>query len=157
MAQEAGGCFKLHRVNWLKSYLSADGDRMLCWYQAPDAESVRIALRQLGSDMDAVWSGTTTGPGTTPAISSSLDEVNVLVELRLQEPSGGQDAGDLISQQAFPDADIALISCLRSTDGQRLVCLFTATDENTVKQALEEISLSAETLWACKALTPLIN
>jgi hypothetical protein len=27
---------------------------MMCWYRAPDAESVRIALRQLGADLAGV-------------------------------------------------------------------------------------------------------
>ena len=56
-ASQAGGCFDLYRVEWLRSFLSADGDRMLCWYRSPDAESARSALRDLGSDLNAIWAG----------------------------------------------------------------------------------------------------
>ncbi len=42
------GCLEVHRVQWLRSYLATDGRRMLCMYRAPDAESVRLVLRQQG-------------------------------------------------------------------------------------------------------------
>ena len=67
MAQHAGGCFDLHRVDWKQSFLAADGGRMLCWYVAPDAESARLALRQLGSNMNAVWPGRVIGEGAEPS------------------------------------------------------------------------------------------
>src|SRR5690606_20963595 len=61
LAAEAGGCFDLHRVVWTLSFLASDGGRMLCWYRAPDAESARLALKELGSDLNAVWSGRVIG------------------------------------------------------------------------------------------------
>jgi hypothetical protein len=42
-------CVELYRVSWLRAYLATDGTRMLGWYQAPDAEAVRLVLRQQGS------------------------------------------------------------------------------------------------------------
>src|SRR5262245_63661379 len=60
MSKHAGGCFGLHRVDWVRSFLSSDGARMLCWYRAPDAESVRIALRQLGADVSKAFAGSAT-------------------------------------------------------------------------------------------------
>lgn len=83
--ERAGGCFGLHRVAWMHSFLSEDGGRMLCWYRAPDAESARIALRELGADPGGVWPGRVLGevePGH-PAVS----RVNVLVELPFDRAS----------------------------------------------------------------------
>jgi hypothetical protein len=56
------GCFKLHRVRRLRSYLSLDRLRMFSLYEAPDAESVRIAQRQAGLPPDRVWAGTRLAP-----------------------------------------------------------------------------------------------
>ena len=56
------GCFKLHRVRLLRSYLSLDRLRMFSLYEAPDAESVRIAQRQAGLPPDRVWAGTRFAP-----------------------------------------------------------------------------------------------
>ncbi len=52
---EAGeSCLELHNVTFLRSYISADGLRMICTYDAPDAESVRLS--QSGAPFDRVWS-----------------------------------------------------------------------------------------------------
>lgn len=56
------GCFKLHRVRMLRSYLSLDGLRMVSLYEAPDAESVRVAQRQAGLPPDRVWAVTRMAP-----------------------------------------------------------------------------------------------
>jgi hypothetical protein len=51
-----GRCFTLHRVRWQESSLSRDGRTMICRFTAPDAESVRLALRQAGVGFDSVRS-----------------------------------------------------------------------------------------------------
>lgn len=56
------GCFKLHRVRLLRSHLSLDRLRMFSLYEAPDAESVRIAQRMAGLPPDRVWGGTRFAP-----------------------------------------------------------------------------------------------
>jgi hypothetical protein len=48
------GCFRLHRVRLLRSYLAADRLRMVCVYQALDAESVRLAQRHAGLPPDRI-------------------------------------------------------------------------------------------------------
>jgi hypothetical protein len=40
------------------SYVTRDGLRMICVFDAPDAEAVRRAARQLGLRYDGVWSAT---------------------------------------------------------------------------------------------------
>lgn len=47
-------CLALHRVDWQRCYVATDSTHMLCWYRAPDAESVRLVLRQQGAT-GAVW------------------------------------------------------------------------------------------------------
>ena len=48
-------CFETHRVTPVRSFLSLDGRRMLCFYRAPDAEAVRMAQRETGMPVAAVW------------------------------------------------------------------------------------------------------
>ena len=52
----AGSCLALYQVEWRESFLANDGRRMFCRFSAPDAESVRLALRRIGATYDAVWS-----------------------------------------------------------------------------------------------------
>jgi hypothetical protein len=54
--EEAGAsCLEIHRVKWIRTYFSADRRRMVCLYQAPDAESVRLAQREAGMPVERVW------------------------------------------------------------------------------------------------------
>lgn len=56
LAEEVNmGCFQIHRVRRVRSYLSLDRRRMFSLYQAPDAESVRVSQREAGLPMDRVW------------------------------------------------------------------------------------------------------
>jgi len=43
---ELQACLDLHRASWLRCYVAAAGTHMICWYRAPDAEAVRLVLRQ---------------------------------------------------------------------------------------------------------------
>jgi hypothetical protein len=54
--EEAGaGCLETHRVKHAKTFFSRDRQRMLCLYEAPDAESVRVAQREAGMPVEQVW------------------------------------------------------------------------------------------------------
>lgn len=56
-------CYESHNVRWLRSFLSADCRRMVCEYQAADAEAVRSANRTAGAPFERVWAATLL-PGT---------------------------------------------------------------------------------------------
>lgn len=48
-------CLDVHHVTFVRTFFSSDRKRMICLYQAPDAESVRAAQRQAGLPFDRVW------------------------------------------------------------------------------------------------------
>ncbi|MEI6534895.1 MAG: nickel-binding protein [Verrucomicrobiaceae bacterium] len=50
-------CLAIYGVAWRRSLLSADRLRMICQYDAPDAESVRKVQREAGNSFDHVWAG----------------------------------------------------------------------------------------------------
>ena len=55
-AEQAGAsCLLTHRVHRVRTYLSADRRRMISLYQAPDAESVRLALQAASIPVERVW------------------------------------------------------------------------------------------------------
>ena len=49
-------CLELHRVRFLRTYFAADRRRMLCVYEAPDAEAVRLVQRQGSLPFERAWS-----------------------------------------------------------------------------------------------------
>ncbi|MET0384810.1 MAG: nickel-binding protein [Polyangiales bacterium] len=48
-------CLNANRVRHLRSCVSLDGLRMICEYEAPDAETVRRISQQLGVPYERVW------------------------------------------------------------------------------------------------------
>jgi len=54
--EDAGaGCLEAHRVRFVRTFFSRDRRRMISLYQAPDAESVRMAQRETGMPVERVW------------------------------------------------------------------------------------------------------
>jgi hypothetical protein len=51
MARDSGWCFETYRVNWHGSLLRHGGSKLICRFEAADAESVRLALRQAAADL----------------------------------------------------------------------------------------------------------
>jgi hypothetical protein len=48
-------CLAQHGARWLRSYLSADHRRLVCEFEAPDAESVRVSYRSAGIAFERAW------------------------------------------------------------------------------------------------------
>jgi hypothetical protein len=48
-------CLKAHGATWKKSYVSADRQRMICEFEAADAEAVRASLRSAETPFETVW------------------------------------------------------------------------------------------------------
>ena len=55
VADRQHGCMDIYRVTWKRSLLSDDRRRMICEYEAPDAESVRRVQRQSDAEFERVW------------------------------------------------------------------------------------------------------
>jgi hypothetical protein len=149
MFQYAAGCFNLHHVDWKHSFLSTDGRRMLCWYQAPDAESARLALRELGSNMHAVWAGKVTGEG---AKSPSIATANLLAEVLFAAPLSIDDVASRVA--ALELQGITVVRGILSNRGTQWVGLLKAQDEQAARPALQRAGLSAELVWPCTPVTP---
>lgn len=48
-------CLDLYKVKLVRSYMSPDMKRVICIFEAPDAESVRVANRQAGAPFERAW------------------------------------------------------------------------------------------------------
>lgn len=61
-------CLEQHGARWIESRLSVDGRRMICEFEAPDAEAIRTALRTARLRYDRVWSARVVRPpaGASP-------------------------------------------------------------------------------------------
>lgn len=135
-------CLALHKVEWRGSFLATDGGRMLCWFEGPDAESARIALRRAEADVRVLWAGTA-HDAPEPV------EPNVLVERTFTAPV------TLAAIQAIEDAGAWCLETHRvkfartffSRDGKRMLCLYRAPDAEAVRVAQREAGMPVAAVW----------
>jgi hypothetical protein len=60
--ERAQWCLEAFNVRFLHSYVSPDRKRMICVYEAPDAESVRKVNTTNKIPFDRVWSASVLAP-----------------------------------------------------------------------------------------------
>ena len=145
MTEAAGGCFNVHQVSWVQSFLATSGNRMLCWFQAPDLDSIRQALRKSQVDPRHSWAGDVFDAPVMP----NADLANVVVERSWEEPVALEDI------QAIEDAGIHCLENHRvtfvrtffSTDRKRMMCLYQAPDAESVRVAQHQAGMPLERVW----------
>ncbi len=63
VSQRIGGCLDLYRVRWIRSHVSTDRRRMVCEYEAADAQSVRDVQNAAQAPFERVWPAEVMGEG----------------------------------------------------------------------------------------------
>jgi len=54
-AKRVDPCLEAHGARWIRSYLSTDRLRMVCEFEAADAEAVRASYRSAGVGFARAW------------------------------------------------------------------------------------------------------
>ncbi len=63
VSERMGGCLELYGVRWIRSHYSTDRRRMVCEYEAPDAQSVRDVQNAAQASFERVWPAEVLEPG----------------------------------------------------------------------------------------------
>ncbi len=59
-------CLQERGIEWLYSFWSSDRCRLICVFEAPDAESVRESFRKAGNTFERIWSADMLTPEQCP-------------------------------------------------------------------------------------------
>ncbi len=142
-------CYALHKVDWRGSFLAAHGRSLICWFEAVDAESVRIALRQSGADTQSLWPGTV-HEAPEPTVP------NVLVERSFQDPVTFEEIRSVAnaSNGCFRTHRVKHVRTFLSLDGKRMVCFYNAPDAESVRITQREAALPVDTVCAFHFIGP---
>lgn len=57
VADQERPCLAAYQAAWKRSLVSSDRKRMICEYEAADAETMRRIQREAGAQFDRVWVG----------------------------------------------------------------------------------------------------
>jgi hypothetical protein len=120
---------------------------MICLFEAPDAESVRIAQEKAGLPFDAAWTAR-----VVPHGADVPDGEAIVVERTLAQP---------VDEAAILGAAAGGAGCLEqrrcrsvftylSGDGLRAVCVYTGPDAESVRQAQKQIGMPFDLAWPAR-------
>jgi hypothetical protein len=144
-------CLEAHGVRFLRSYFSRDWRRMICLYEAPDAEAVRLAQERAGVPFERAWtSRVVRHPAAEPESEA------VVVERTLPQP---------LDEAAIRDAAVRGAWCLEqhgcrivwsylSGDGLRCLCVFAAPDAESVRHTQGKIGMPYDAAWPATVHEP---
>ncbi len=146
-------CLELHRVDWLRCYFAADGTRMLCWYRARDAESVRLVLRQQGT-AGAVWPVQALATGDAGTLDMPDDRA--IVELRFESPidqTALNSASEAVAE-ALLRAGRAVVQVFAARAASRIVFVVDGTDPAAVSACLPAVGQQSTDVWPAVECDP---
>jgi hypothetical protein len=131
---------------------------MLCLYEAPDAESVRLAERKAGVPFDGAWSCTLLQLPTRPLPVGPIraPRTAVIVERQFDEPKRADDVRQMVRTGAwcFDQHRTAYRESYLALDGRRMVCLFEAPDMESVRLANRTLQFPVNRIWATTVHVP---
>jgi hypothetical protein len=147
--QRSAWCLEMYRVNWQASFLALSGASMVCWFAAPDAESVRAALNKGGIDARRLWIGTV-HEAPVPATPSVLVARSFPSAVKIEDVQAIEDA----SNGCLQAHRVKFARTFFSSDRTRMLCLYEAPDAESVRLAQREAAMPMETVWAFHRLGP---
>ncbi len=153
--QQGSWCNDLYGITHCGSLLAPDLDRLVCIYQAPDAESVRGASQRQKVPYDRVWSATLHGPaGPEPVTCQAPTEVDplasvILVRRAFEAPVSFEDLQSREEERAwcFEAYGVEFLQSLFSIDRKRMLCCYAAPDAETVRRLQRDAGMTFEEIW----------
>ena len=148
-ALDAAGawCLSAHRVRFLKTLFSRDRRRMLCLYEAPDAEAVRLAEGEAGVPFERAWicSHLRNDSPDDPAPAAEF----VVVERLFPESVTPEFVANALREKGWClDLHRAeYVESYLATDGLRMVCVFRAPDAEAVRLANNQAGVPYTNVW----------
>lgn len=149
-ARDPGGCLVRHNAQYLYGYIGPDRRRMICLYEAPDAESIRMANRQSGMPFERVYSASVHETPTAPsAITPRGAGTDVLVERTFPAPVSFGEVQALEDAGAWclGEHDVTFVRTYFASDRQRMLCRYRAPDAEAVRIVNRRLGLPFDVAW----------
>jgi hypothetical protein len=149
-ARDSDGCLARHNAQYLYGYLAPDLQRMICVYEALDAESVRIANRQTGMPFECVYTATVHEPSVAPAPASGThSSADILVERTFPAPVAFADVQALEDEGVWclGEHGVTFVRTYFANGRQRMLCRYRAPDAEAVRIVNRRLSLPFDAVW----------
>jgi hypothetical protein len=154
LEDDGAWCLGAHKVRFLRTLFSRDRKRMLCLYEAPDAEAVRMAEKQAGVPYDRAWTCMHLDRGDVTVDPTATEYV--VAEREFPDPMTPSFVSDALNRAGWC-LDIhrtALMESFLASDGLRMVCVFRAPDAESVRLANKQGNVPYTDVWTANVYTP---
>jgi Protein of unknown function (DUF4242) len=147
-------CLTERNATWRYSLLSVDRHRMICTFDAPDAESVRQSYRKAGGFFNRIWAGEIIQPeGDRPQRNEAILKV-----FEGTYPGGFTqeqwDEGNRLILPCYATQGVEWIQSHVSLDRTRLVCELNSPDAETIREAHRRFNIPFDRVWSAMIIQP---
>ena len=146
-------CLEARNAKWRYSLLSADRQRMICTFDAPDAESVRDSYRKAGAGFDRTWTAEIRTPEAgEPQWNETALKVFEATYPQLTEDEWNETNRDLLAWYA--EHGVEWVRSYVSIDRTRVISELNAPDAEVIREAYREFGLAGDRVWCAAVLKP---
>lgn len=139
-------CLDTHRVRFVGTYVAGHQRNMVCVYDAPDAEAVRVTQDRAGLPYDRIWAATSVFGH--PIQENPHGEI-VVVPRSWPRALTPADVRHMLKVGAdcLERARITLVASILAHAGRRQFCVYAARDTDSVRRANDEGGAPYEDAW----------
>lgn len=152
VSQSIAPCVEARNGTWRYSLLSGDRHRMICIYDAPDAESMRDAHRRGGLAPKRVWAGNIIQPEGTPPQQPTLLTVFEGTYPPLSDDEWDESSSKILS--CYEERGIEWIQTYLSLDRTRMICELNAPDLESVREVQRRLNIPFDHVWSAQVFCP---
>lgn len=146
-------CLTERNATWRYSLLSRDRLRMICIFDAPDAESVRESYRKGGGAFSRIWAG----ESLQPQVIQPQRHPSLLKVIESTYPPLGQAEWNALSSKTlscYAERGIEWIQSYLSRDRTRLICELNAPDAQPVREVQHRVGIPFDRVWSAMLIKP---
>lgn len=152
--QRISPCLQEREATWQYSLLSSDRHRMICVYDAPDAEALRTSYRKANLGFGKMYPIQMIYPsGGSPARNERILKVFEGTYPEGFTDEAWNEALRLISP-CYDQAGVEWIHSHVSLDGTRVVCELNAVEAEIIREAHRKAGISFDCVWSAQLLKP---
>jgi len=145
-----GWCLEENDVAFVRTFFAVDRRRMICIYEAPDAEAVRRTQVKAGLPFERAWAASSVHDVAGLERPAAAGRTIVVVERRFAEPTSLDALVGMLElgQWCFEANGLDLIESYFSKDGMCTACIYAAIDAESVRKSNRTVELPFERAWS---------
>lgn len=144
-------CLEASGVRFLRTYFSRDRRRMICLYEAPDADTVRLVQEEAGLPCKRAWASRIL---RHPVAEPQGDAI--VVERTFEEPMDEDMLREAAARGAWclEQYGCRIVWTYLGGDGKRALCVFAGPDAESVRQTQRHAGMPFDGVWPASVHEP---